>query len=64
MTTDRDLVQKLLTLAGTIMEDVSAIAIIDDGNMTLEGRIAAVRDAAEQVLALTSAAHVAVTTDR
>jgi len=63
MTTDHDLIQKLLTLAGMIMEDASAIAIIDDKHMTLEGRIAAVRHAAEQVLALTSAAHVAVITD-
>lgn len=44
------------------MEDASAVAIINDEQVTLAARAAAVEEAAEQALTLARAARVALVT--
>lgn len=51
-------IARLLTLAGSIMEDVSPTAIITTGDLSLEQRMAVVGGAADQVSALVQAAQV------
>ena len=58
MEDETNLIARLLTLAGSIMEDASPVAIIDSGERSLDQRIAEVAVAADQVSALVGAAKV------
>ena len=53
-----DVINRLLTLAGTIMEDGSAIAIVNAGPEKLPDRLDAVRSAGHDLLALAKAIDV------
>jgi hypothetical protein len=55
-----ELVSRLLTLAGAIMEDASAIAIIGEGNLPLAERAAVVSSAAADAGLLAQAAAIAL----
>lgn len=46
-----DLVERLLVLAGGLMEDASAVAVLRE-DRSLDQRVAAVRQAAQDVVAL------------
>jgi hypothetical protein len=56
MTINADLVNRLLALAGSIMEDASAVALIDEG-ASLDERIAPTQEAGRAVQALADAAE-------
>lgn len=58
MATDHDLINRLLTIAGTIMEDVSPVAIVSSDDMAVEARITAVLDAGRAISLLAGAADV------
>jgi hypothetical protein len=55
-----ELATRLLTLAGSIMEDASAVAIIAAGDRTLDDRASAVAGAAADARLLAEAAAVAL----
>jgi hypothetical protein len=55
-----ELASRLLTLAGAIMEDASAVAIIGDGGMALSERAVAVSSAAADAEILAHAAAIAL----
>jgi hypothetical protein len=57
MEDNRDLVNKLLTHAGMVMEDAHPAAVIDEGALTIASRIAAVRQAGATILSLADAAE-------
>ena len=63
MAADHDLAKQLLTLAGAIMEDASAVAIIGDKDQALSRRIKVVQEAADAVGKLVDAAEVALRYD-
>jgi hypothetical protein len=56
--TDDDVLKRLLTIAGEIMEDASAIAIMDAGDLTSGDRVATILAAADDVRSLANAARV------
>lgn len=56
--TDDDVLKRLLTIAGEIMEGASAIAIMDAGDLTLGDRVASILAAADDVRSLANAALV------
>ena len=56
----QDLIDRLLTLAGIIMEDASAVALVIENGGDRTARIAATAQAAGDVSALTMAAEVAL----
>jgi len=55
-----ELASRLLTLAGAIMEDASAVAIIGEGGIPLAERAAAVSGAAADAGLLAHAAQIAL----
>lgn len=55
-----ELASRLLTLAGVIMEDASAVAIIGEGGIPLAERAAAVSGAAADAELLAHAAAIAL----
>jgi hypothetical protein len=56
MAIDRDLINLLLTHAGMVMEDAHDAAVIGDGDLTIEARIAAVRYAGAAIVTFADAA--------
>lgn len=52
-----DLVERLLVVAGGLMEDASAVAVLLDGG-SVDQRVAVVRQAARDVIALIEAMTV------
>lgn len=55
---DADLIARLMTLAGTIMEDTSVLAIIDDGTMSIGARTTAITVAAADIESLAHAVEI------
>jgi hypothetical protein len=55
-----ELASRLLTLAGAIMKDVSAVAIIGEGSIPFDERAAAVSSAAADAGLLARAAAIAL----
>jgi len=55
-----ELASRLLTLAGAVMEDASAVAIIDEGGISLAERAATVSGAAADAELLARAAAIAL----
>ena len=60
MERDPDLINRLLTRAGMIMEDASIAAIVDDPELPTAERIAAVRKAGAAIVMLADAAGVVI----
>ena len=60
MERDPDLINRLLTRAGMIMEDASVTAILDDGKLTTPERITAVRKAGAEIVMIADAASVII----
>jgi hypothetical protein len=57
MTPDLELIDKLLTQAGMIMEDASVFAIINRGDLSARQRIITVRDAGRAAAMIAEAAE-------
>lgn len=53
-----DLINRLLTIAGMIMEDEAAVALIDDPTKSCEQRISSIQAGALDIAAIAAAAKV------
>lgn len=58
MDDDANLIARLLTLAGTIMEDASTVAIVNDGTRSIEQRVAEIAVAAMDIESLARAVEL------